>query len=61
MVEATAAGIPSIAMMNRMPQPGPQDPGAAPDQQGAEGADNAPAGPPEQQRGSEPAFGSNQV
>jgi hypothetical protein len=61
MVEATVAGIPSIAMMNRMPQPGPQDPGAAPDQQGAEGADNAPAGPPEQQRGSEPAFGSNQV
>lgn len=61
LVEAMAAGLPSIMMQNSMTQPAPQDPGNAPDAQGAEGADNAPAGPPEQQRGSEPAFGSNQV
>lgn len=64
MVEAIAANMPSIAMMNRpAPQAAPGAPGAAedPNAQGPQGADNAPAGPPEQMRGSEPAFGSNQV
>lgn len=61
LVEAIAAGMPSIMTQNQMTQPGAQDPAASPDAQGAEGAQNAPAGPPEQQRGSEPAFGSNQV
>lgn len=61
LTEAVAAGIPSIVMQNNAQQPGPQDPAAAPDAQGQEGADNAPAGPAEQQAGSGPAFGSNQV
>lgn len=61
MVEALAAGLPAIAMMNQMTQPTTGDPAQAPDAQGAEGADNAPAGPPEEQRGSEPAFGTNQM
>lgn len=63
MVEAIASNMPSIAMMNR---PAPQMPSGAPgaedpNAQGPQGADNAPAGPPEDVRGSEPAFGSNQV
>lgn len=61
LTEAIAAGLPSIMMQNQMTQPAPQDPSAAPDAQGAEGAQNAPAPPPEQVRGSEPAFGSNQA
>lgn len=59
--EAIAAGIPSIVAQNSMQQPGPMDPGNAPSAQGPEGAQNAPAGPAEQQAGSDPAFGSNQV
>lgn len=62
LVEAVAAGIPSIAMMNQGgPQQVAEDPNNAPDAQGPQGADNAPAGPPDQMRGSEPSFGSNQV
>lgn len=63
LVEAVSAGIPSVAMMNRAqgPQQVADDPNAAPEAQGAQGVDNAPAGPPVEQRGSEPAFGSNQV
>lgn len=63
--EAIIAGIPSIAMQNSAPQPNlvasEGGPANNPDAQGAEGAQNAPAGPPMQQRGSEPSFGSNQV
>lgn len=59
--EAIAAGIPSIVAQNAMQQPGPADPGANPTAQGPEGAQNAPSGPAEQQAGSDPAFGSNQV
>lgn len=59
--EAIIAGMPSIMMQNQMTQPAPEDPAAAPDAQGGEGGNNAPAGPPEQQRGSEPAFGTNQM
>lgn len=61
MVEAIAANMPSIVMQNQMSQPGTGDPATSPEAQGAAGAQNAPAGPPEDQRGSEPAFGSNQV
>ena len=61
MVEAIAANMPSIVMQNQMAQPGTGDPATSPEAQGAEGGQNAPAGPPEQMRGSEPAFGSNQV
>lgn len=63
--EAIIAGVPSIAMQNQGPQAnmiasegGPANNPAA---QGAEGANNAPAGPPMEQRGSGPAFGSNQT
>lgn len=59
--EAIAEGLPSIVAQNAAQQPGPADPGAAPNAQGPEGANNAPAGPAEQQAGSDPAFGSNQV
>jgi hypothetical protein len=61
MVEAIAAGIPSIVMQNQAQQPGPADPAADPAAQGPQGAQNGPAPPPEQMRGSEPAFGSNQA
>lgn len=62
--EAIVAGLPSIAMQNQaMPQNAvaTEDPAAAPGAQGAEGGNNAPAGPSEVQAGSGPAFGSNQV
>ena len=61
MVEAMAAGMPSIMMQNQMQQPGTGDPATSPEAQGGQGAQNAPAGPPEEMRGSEPAFGSNQT
>lgn len=61
MVEAIAANMPSVVMQNQMQQPGTGDPATSPEAQGAEGAQNTPAGPPEEMRGSEPAFGSNQV
>lgn len=61
LTEAIAAGMPSIVMQNQAKQPGPADPMADPNAQGAEGANNAPAGPSEQQGGSDAAFGSNQV
>lgn len=61
MVEAIAANIPSIVMQNQMSQPGTGDPATSPEAQGGQGAQNAPAGPPEAMRGSEPAFGTNQV
>lgn len=59
--EAIMAGIPSIVAQNAQAQPGPADPAADPAAQGPEGQQNAPAAPPEQQAGSDPAFGSNQV
>ena len=46
---------------NRMQQVAPPDPQADPQAQGAEGGNNGPAAPPDQQQGSQPAFGSNQV
>jgi hypothetical protein len=59
LTDAIVAGIPSIAAMNQQKQitgaPGGNDPNA----QGAQGANNAPK--PEQEAGSGPAFGSNQV
>ena len=61
MVEAIAANMPSIVMQNQMAQPGTGDPATSPEAQGGQGGQNAPAGPPEQMRGSEPPFGSNQV
>ena len=61
MVEAIASNMPSIVMQNQMQQPGTGDPATSPEAQGGQGAQNAPAGPPEDMRGSEPAFGSNQV
>lgn len=64
MVEALAAGIPSIASQNQMQTANmvsAQGPQADPSAQGGAGADNAPAGPSMVQGGSGPAFGSNQV
>lgn len=61
LVEAIAANMPSIVMQNQMTQPGTGDPATSPEAQGGQGAQNAPAGPPEEMRGSEPSFGSNQT
>lgn len=61
LTQAIASGAPSIMAQNRMQQIAPADPNADPTAQGGEGANNGPAGPPVQQPGSEPAFGSNQV
>lgn len=61
LTEAIAAGMPSIVMQNGMSQVGTGDPATDPNAQGGQGANNGPAGPAEQQPGSEPAFGSNQV
>lgn len=60
LTEAIAAGIPSIMTQNRMAQVSTGDPASDPNQQGSQGGDNA-SRPPTEQRGSEPAFGSNQV
>ncbi len=61
LTEAIAAGMPSIVMQNQAKQPGPADPAADPNAQGAEGAQNGPPPPAESQGGSDAAFGSNQV
>ena len=61
LTEAIAAGMPSIVMQNQAKQPGPADPAADPNAQGAEGANNGPQPPAESQGGSDAAFGSNQV
>lgn len=57
--EAIAAGIPSIASMNQQQQVTAAPPQDDPNNQGPQGAGNAPK--PEQQGGSGPSFGSNQV
>lgn len=66
LADAIAAGVPSIAAQNMQSRQALPPPGAAtgatpdsPDQQGPQGASNAPK--PEQQGGSRAAFGSNQV
>lgn len=60
LTDALVEGMPSVVSMNQNKQPGPADPGAAPEQQGPQGANNGPA-PPGGPTGSGPAFGSNQV
>lgn len=40
--EAVTAGLPSITSMNRMTQPGAEDPANSPDAQGEQGGQNAP-------------------
>lgn len=60
LTEAFAAGAPSIMAQNAMSQMPTGDPATDPNAQGAEGAQNAPT-QTEEQAGSEPAFGSNQV
>jgi hypothetical protein len=47
--DAFAAGIPSIQALNGMTQPPSGEPGSDPNQQGAEGANNAPSTQPPQQ------------
>ena len=60
LTDALAENVPAIVSQNRMAQPSPGDPGAAPDQQGGEGADNGPA-PPGGPVGSDAPMGNNQV
>lgn len=60
LTDAFVQNIPAIVAQNRMAQPMPADPGADPNQQGAEGGDKN-AAPADQRGGSGPAFGSNQV
>jgi hypothetical protein len=59
LTEAIAEGIPSIAMQNRQSQINPAEAQNDPNAQGTVGADNNPK--PQQQPGSDAAFGSNQV
>ncbi len=59
LTDAVIPGIPSIASMNQQKQITAAEPGNDPNAQGGEGANNAPK--PEQQAGSEPAFGTNQM
>lgn len=59
LTDAIVAGIPSIAAMNQQKQITGAPDGNDPNAQGAQGASNAPK--PEQEAGSGPAFGSNQV
>ena len=61
LTQALVSGMPSIISVNQQTQPTPADPSADPAAQGPRGSDNGPAGPAEQQAGSGPAFGSNQV
>ncbi|WP_048647505.1 hypothetical protein [Nitratireductor soli] len=58
--EAFASGAPSIMAQNAMSQLSTGDAASDPNAQGATGGQNAPT-QTEAQRGSEPAFGSNQV
>ncbi len=60
LTDAITQSMPAIVALNRMAHPSPADPGAAPDQQGGEGADNGPGGPP-QADGSSAPMGNNQV
>ncbi len=59
LTEAITENVPAIVALNRMSQPMPGDPGAAPDQQGDQGADNGPA-PPGGPTGSDAPMGNNQ-
>lgn len=60
LTEAIAEGTPSMMAANHMAQVSTGDPATDPNAQGGEGAANA-ARPTEEQAGSDPAFGSNQV
>ena len=60
LTDAIMDGLPSILSMSRMAQPAPADPGAAPDQQGEAGANNAPA-PPGGPAGTAAPMGNNQI
>jgi hypothetical protein len=59
LTEAMAAGLPSIASMNQQQQITSASPQDDPNNQGGQGANNAPK--PARQAGSDPAFGSNQT
>lgn len=60
LTDAMTQGMPAIVAMNRMAQPSPADPSAAPDQQGEQGANNGPAAPGGA-TGTGPGMGNNQV
>lgn len=61
LTDAVAAGIPSIASMNQNSQPAAAGAVNDPSAQGAQGANNAPAGPSVVQPGSEAPMGNNRV
>lgn len=60
LTDALAQSTPAIVAMNRMSQPSPADPSAAPDMQGDQGANNGPAAPGGA-TGTGAAMGNNQV
>lgn len=60
LTEAITEGTPSMMAANHMAQVSTGDPATDPNAQGGEGSANA-ARPTEEQAGSDPAFGSNQV
>lgn len=60
LTDALASGLPAIVSMNRMSQAGPEDPGAAPEAQGGEGAQKG-APKPQQPPGGERGMGNNRV
>lgn len=60
LTDALMDGLPSIVTQNRMTMAGPEDPNAAPEQQGGEGVQNE-APTPGGSEGTGPAMGNNQV
>ena len=60
LTDAIAEQAPAIVAQNRMAAAAPQDPGDAPEQQGAEGGNAVPRGP-EESPGTDPPMGNNQV
>lgn len=61
LTDAIVNGLPSIASMNQMPQPGAAGAEQNPAAQGGKGAQNAQRGPSEVQPGSDAPMGNNRV
>jgi hypothetical protein len=59
LTDALADGLPSIVQMNSMSQPGAEDPGDTPSEQGGAGAANGAPAPTELPVGGPPGMGSN--
>jgi hypothetical protein len=61
LTDAIAENMPAIVALNRMAQPSPADPGAAPEQQGPEGGGNAAPAAPGGPSGTSAPMGNNRV